>query len=196
VVRDNGYKVTKVTNLRTKANVSFSQGNGNLTLTGLGGYDPYDTVYKVETSGRVGVYDEDSSNVKVTSSTAASGHPGSAAGDGSYLTYWDNGSHLSASLTFDIGKSSRVQYLGINQREDTVVSGGTSSRIKGYSVAFSSDGTSWHTVKTGTLPNARGVQFIDVPAASTRFVRLTINSLQGGSRIRIDEAWLGGAYPS
>ena len=196
VVRDNGYKVTKVTNLRTKANVSFSQGNGNLTLTGLGGYDPYDTVYKVETSGRVGVYDEDSSNVKVTSSTAASGHPGSAAGDGSYLTYWDNGSHLSASLTFDIGKSSRVQYLGINQREDTVVSGGTSSRIKGYSVAFSSDGSSWNTVKTGTLPNARGVQFIDVPAASTRFVRLTINSLQGGSRIRIDEAWLGGAYPS
>jgi len=52
VVRDNGYKVTNVTNLRTKASVSFSQGNGNLTLSGLGGYDPYDTVFKVETSGR------------------------------------------------------------------------------------------------------------------------------------------------
>jgi alpha-L-fucosidase len=52
VVRDNGYKVTSVTNLRTKASVSFKQGNGNLTLTGLGGYDPYDTVFKVATSGR------------------------------------------------------------------------------------------------------------------------------------------------
>jgi hypothetical protein len=194
VLRDNGYKVTNVTNLRTHAAVSFSQGGGNLTLTGLGGYDPYDTVFKVETSGRVGIYDQDSSNVTVSSSTAASGHPGSAAGDGNYQTYWDNGSKLSASLTFNIGKSSRVQYLGINQREDSVVSGGTSARIKGYTVAFSSNGTTWNTVKTGTLPNARGVQFIDVPAGNTQFVRLTITSLQGGSRIRIDEAWLGGNY--
>jgi hypothetical protein len=38
------------------------------------------------------------------------------------------------------------------------------------------------------------VQFIDVPAGNTQFVRLTISSLQGGSRIRIDEAWLGGNY--
>ncbi len=196
VLRDNGYKVTKVTNLRSGANVSFSQGGGNLTLTGLGGFDAYDTVYKVETSGRVGVYDQDSSNVKVTSSTAAAGHPGSAAGDGSYLTYWDNGGKLSASLTFDIGKSGRVQYLGVNQREDSVVSGGGSHRIKGYSVAFSTNGTTWNTVKTGTLANARGVQIIDVPAGNTQFVRLTITSLQSGSRIRVDEAWLGSAYPS
>jgi hypothetical protein len=52
VVKDNGYKVTNVTNLRTKASVSFKQGSGNLTLSGLGNYDPFDTVFKVETSGR------------------------------------------------------------------------------------------------------------------------------------------------
>ncbi len=38
--------------MELKASVSFSQGGGNLTLTGLGGYDPYDTVFNVETSGR------------------------------------------------------------------------------------------------------------------------------------------------
>jgi alpha-L-fucosidase len=77
-----------------------------------------------------------------------------------------------------------------------VVTGGTSERIKGYTVAVSADGKSFTTVKTGSLPNARGVQFIDIPATNTRFVRLTITSLQGGSRIRVDEAWLGSTYPS
>src|SRR6266508_3964825 len=48
-VRDNGYRVVSVTNLRTGAPVSFSQGNGSLTLTGLSGFDPFDTVFKVIT---------------------------------------------------------------------------------------------------------------------------------------------------
>ena len=193
-LRDNGYKVTGVTDLRTGNAVTFSQGGGSLTISGYTAWDTYDTVFKVATSGQVGVYNQDSSNVTVTASTSASGHAGPAAGDGNYQTYWDNGSNLPASLTFDIGKTGRVQYLGINQREDTVVSGGTSARIKGYTVAFSADGKTWTTVKTGTLANARGVQFIDVPAGNTRFVRLTITSLQGGSRIRVDEAWLGSTY--
>jgi alpha-L-fucosidase len=49
-------------------------------------------------------------------------------------------------------------------------------------------------VKTGSLFNARGVQLVDVPAGNTRFVRLTIGSAQSGSRIRIEEAWLGGNH--
>jgi alpha-L-fucosidase len=49
-------------------------------------------------------------------------------------------------------------------------------------------------VKTGSLSNARGVQLIDVPAANTRFVRLTIGSAPSGSRSRIEQAWLGGNY--
>jgi len=47
-------------------------------------------------------------------------------------------------------------------------------------------------VKTGSLSNARGVQLIDVPAGNTRFLRLTTGSAQRGSRIRIEEARLGG----
>ena len=35
---------------------------------------------------------------------------------------------------------------------------------------------------------------IDVPAGNTRFVWLTVSSAQSGSRIRIEEAWLGGNY--
>jgi alpha-L-fucosidase len=49
-------------------------------------------------------------------------------------------------------------------------------------------------VKTGSLFNARGVQLIDVPAGNTRFVRLTVGSAPSGSRIRIEEACLGGNY--
>jgi alpha-L-fucosidase len=49
-------------------------------------------------------------------------------------------------------------------------------------------------VKTGSLFNARGVQLIDVRAGNTRFVRLTIGSAQSSSRIRIEEAWLGGNH--
>jgi len=195
VVRDNGYKVTNVTNLRTGAQVSFSQGGGSLTLTGLGGWDPYDTVFKVETSGQVGIYNSDAANVTVTSSTAASGHPGSAAGDGSYLTFWDNNGSLPASLFYDLGGTKRVQYIGVNQREDSVVSGGTSARIKSYRVYVSSDGTSWGSpIATGSLPNARGVSIIDLPVTQTSHVRLEIVNLQGGSRIRVDESWIGGTY--
>jgi len=44
------------------------------------------------------------------------------------------------------------------------------------------------------LFNARGVQLVDVPAGDTRYVRLTIGSAQSGSRIRIEETWLGGNH--
>ena len=49
-------------------------------------------------------------------------------------------------------------------------------------------------MKTGSLSNARGTQLINVPAGNTRFVRLTTGSAQSGSRIRIEEAWLGGNH--
>ena len=54
-VRDNGYAVSKVTNLRTGANVSFTQGSGFLTLSGISSWDQYDTVFKVQMSGRTGI---------------------------------------------------------------------------------------------------------------------------------------------
>ncbi|MCT9930267.1 carbohydrate-binding protein [Planotetraspora sp. A-T 1434] len=191
-VRDNGYKISSVTNLRTGAAVSFTQANGTLTLSGISSWDQYDTVFKVISSGREGIY----SGVTVSASSSTSGHGGSAAGDGDYLTYWDSNAAEPASLTFDLGSAKKVQYIGFNQREDSTVYPSTdSARIAGYSVYLSNDGSTWGSaVKTGTVPNARGVQFIDLSGQTARYVRLTKTGHHGISRWRVDEAWVGGAY--
>jgi alpha-L-fucosidase len=203
-LRDNGYRVWKVTNLRTGAAVSFSQSGGTLTLSGLSGWDPYDTVFKVITNGRTGVYP--SSSVTMSASASASGHGASLAADGSYLTYWDNNKTLPVNLDFDLGSSKAVQYIGINQREDSVSytrsSTETSARIADFKVFESSDGVTWGSpVKTGTLPNHRGVVMLDLPVATTRHVRLEVDSTYAAStdttrykRLRVDEAWIGSAY--
>ncbi len=158
-LRDNGYKVTGVTNVRTGAAVSFTQGGGFLTLSGVSGWDTYDTVFAVTTAGRQGIYP--TSSVAVTASAQTSTHPGSHAADGSYLTYWDSNKTLPVSLRFDLGSAKRVQYVGVNQREDSVSYARSateqSARIRDYRVYVSSDGVNWGTpVKTGTLPSHRG----------------------------------------
>lgn len=201
-IRDNGYRIASVTNLRTGAAISWSQSGGVLTLSGLGGWDPYDTVFKVTTAGRQGIL----SGVTVSASASASGHAGSAAGDGSYLTYWDNGKTLPVNLTFDLGSSKRAQYIGLNQREDSVAYARSdteqSARIKDYKVFLSNDGTNWGSaVKTGRLPSRRGIQGIDLTAANARYVRLEVDSTWAAAtdttryqRLRIDEAWIGTSY--
>jgi alpha-L-fucosidase len=192
-LRDNGYSVTRVTNFRTGATVNFTQSGGNLTLTGLSGWDPYDTVFKVETAGRTGIYP--ASSVSVKASSSASGHGASAAADGDYLTYWDNNNKTPVTLDYDLGSTKPVRYIGVNQREDSVVSGGTSNRIKQWKAYVSSNGTSWGSaVASGTLPNARGVVMLDLPATNTRYVRLEVTNTQGGSRLRVDESWIGSNY--
>ncbi|CAG6392138.1 discoidin domain-containing protein [Streptomyces cocklensis] len=202
-IRDNGYRVSSVTNLRTGAAIPFTQSGGTLTLTGLGSWDPYDTVFTVVTNGRTGIYPP--SSYTVTASASASGHAASAAADGSYLAYWDNNKTLPVTVTYDLGSAKTVKYIGLNQREDSVSyarsSTETSARINAYKVLESGDGSSWTTVKTGTLPDRRGVAFIDVPSASTRYVRLEVDSTYAAStdttrykRLRLDESWLGAAY--
>jgi alpha-L-fucosidase len=191
-VRDNGYRVSSVTNLRTGTAVSFTQSGGSLNLTGISSWDPYDTVFRVVSSGREGIY----GGVTLSAGSSTSGHAASAAGDGNYLTYWDSDAAEPATLTFDLGSARRVQYLAINQREDSTVYPSTASaRISGYQVHLSNDGSSWGSaVKTGTVANARGVQFIDLTAANARYVRLTKSGHHGISRWRVDEAWVGGQY--
>jgi hypothetical protein len=49
-LRDGGYHVTKVTNLRTGASVSSSQGGGFLTISGVSTWDQYDTWSTVKSS--------------------------------------------------------------------------------------------------------------------------------------------------
>ena len=201
-IRDNGYRVASVTNLRTGAAVSWSQSGGVLTLNGLGNWDPYDTVFKVTTAGRQGIL----SGVGVSASASASGHGASAAGDGDYLTYWDSNKTLPVNLTFDLGNSKKVQYIGLNQREDSVAYARSdteqSARIRGYKVFLSNDGTNWGSAaETGELPSRRGIQGIDLTAANARYVRLEIDTTWAASsdsarykRLRIDEAWIGTAY--
>ncbi|GLZ29341.1 alpha-L-fucosidase [Lentzea sp. NBRC 105346] len=203
-LRDNGYRVTRVSDLRTGAAVAFSQGGGNLTITGVSTWDQYDTVFKVETAGREGIYPP--SSYTMSASASASGHGAPAAADGDYLTYWDSNKTTPVSLRFDLGSAKRVQYIGINQREDSVsyARSGTeqSARIRDYRVYVSADGTNWGTpVKTGTLPSHRGVAFVDIPATTTRHVRLEVVNTHAAStdttryqRLRVDEAWIGSDY--
>ncbi|MFE7170628.1 glycosyl hydrolase family 28 protein [Streptomyces sp. NPDC057616] len=201
-IRDNGYRIASVINLRTGKAVSWSQSGGVLTLTGLGDWDPYDTVFKVVTAGRQGIL----TGVRVSASASASGHTGAAAGDGDHLTYWDNGKTLPVNLTFDLGSAKKVQYIGLNQREDSVAYARSateqSARIKDYKVYLSNDGSTWGSaVKTGQLPSRRGIQGIDLTAAHSRYVRLEVDTTWAAStdttrykRLRIDEAWIGTSY--
>ncbi|MET8454153.1 carbohydrate-binding protein [Streptomyces sp. NPDC005209] len=203
-VRDNGYRIASVTNLRTGAPVSWSQSGGVLTLTGLGGWDPYDTVFKVGTAGRQGLLP--ASSYTMTASASASGHGAPAAADGNYLTYWDSDKTLPVTLTFDLGSARRVQYLGLNQREDSVAYARSdteqSARIKDYKVFLSDDGSNWGSaVKSGQLAGRRGMQGIDLTAASAHYVRLEVDSTWAAStdttrakRLRVDEAWIAASY--
>jgi alpha-L-fucosidase len=190
-LRDSGYPVAQVTNLRTGAPVTFSQGNGFLTISGVSAWDQYDTVFRVTTSGRTGI----TTGVKATATSSASGHAAANLVDGSYLNYWDSGKTTPVSITLDQGSARNVAYLALNQREDTITqTAGSSARIHNYKILTSNDNSTYATVKSGTLPNARGAQFIDV-GKSARYVRLEVDSVYASSKqLRIDEMWLGSAY--
>ncbi|WP_394832223.1 discoidin domain-containing protein [Pendulispora rubella] len=203
-VRDNGYRVARVRNLRSGAQVSFTQGGGKLTLSGISAWDDYDTVFRVETVAREGIIPP--STYTMSASSSASGHGPSEAADGDYLSYWDSNKVTPVSLRFDLGSAKRVQYIGINQREDSVSYARSdteqSARIRDYRVYVSSDGSNWgNPVKSGTLPSHRGVQFIDLTAVTARHVRLEVVSTWAASsdttrykRLRVDEAWIGSNY--
>jgi alpha-L-fucosidase len=194
-LRDNAYKIASVTNLRTHAAVSFTQSGGWLTLNGISSWDQYDTVFKVVSAGREGIIPPSTYTMSASSQTAS--HPASHAADGDYLTYWDNNNASTVSLRFDLGSPKPVQYIGINQREDSTTFPATNSaRINGYRVLISSDGTTWTQVLTGNLPNHRGVQIIDLNRVTTRHVRLEKTSSHGIARLRVDEAWIGSDYAS
>jgi len=201
---DNGYKVTKVTDLRTGQARSFSQANGSLTISGQTTWNQYDTVFKVETNGRQGI----NRSLIASATSSATGHAPSALVDGNYQTYWDSNTKLPVTITLDQSSAKKVQYLAVNQREWSPTHprsdfGGVqdSARIKGYQVQVSTDGSSWSTVKSGTLPSRRGVQAIDLGGVSTRYVRIVVSSTWAGSqasnyykKLRIDEMWLGSSW--
>jgi alpha-L-fucosidase len=207
--RDNGYNIKKVTDVRTGEQFHFQQSAGTVTIEGITNWDPYDTVLRVETNGRFGIYDK--ATVTASASSSATSHDASALVDGDYLTWWDNNTVLPATITLDLGKVTKVAYLAINQREwsstQPRVSFGhpeDSARIKGYQVDVSTDGVAWTTViGCATMPSARAVQFIDLNVDKARFVRLTVNSNWSSptlpeyyNKLKIDEMWAGREYPN
>jgi alpha-L-fucosidase len=199
-LRDNGYHVTRVTDLRSGASRSFTQSNGTLSISNTS-WDPFDTVFKVETSGRVGIYSAGS--VGSTATSSSGGHAASNLTDGSYLNYWDSNNKTPVTVTLDLGSAKKVAYLGINQREWSVSynksSSEQSSRIKAYKLSISSNGTTWTPVSSGNLPSNRGALFLNINAASTRFVRLEVDSTWATSgkahnHVGIDEMWLASDF--
>jgi alpha-L-fucosidase len=192
-VRDNGYRVAGVSDLRTGTPFTFSQAGGYLTISGVTNWDQYDTVFKVVTAGRVGLLSG------VVSADAPS------LVDGNYLTWWDNHGVLPATVTLDLGTAKPVAYLGVNQREWSVSyarsSTEDSARIRDYTVETSLDGLTWTPVVAATMKSARGVQFIDLGVASARYVRLTVNSTWAAAsatkyykKLQIDEMWAASSY--
>jgi alpha-L-fucosidase len=208
-VRDNGYLIGQVTDLRTGKRLHFTQSGGTLTITGITNWDQYDTVFKVRTVGRLGMYRNRS--ITATASAQAPGWEASKLVDGDYYTgYWDNNTTIPVSVTLDLGRARRVAYLAVNQREWSSTQPRRSfghpedsARIKGYAVDVSTDGINWSTViACATMPSARGVQFIDLAVQRARFIRLTVNSTwaaanlpQYANKLRIDEMHVGAFYP-
>ncbi|MGC5004265.1 alpha-L-fucosidase [Streptomyces sp. DT203] len=199
-LRDNGYRATGVTDVRTGKAMAFSQSGGYLTILGIADWDPYDTVFKVETDGRQQSYYPQNS-LRATASSAATGHPAADVVDGSHENYWDSDGKLPASVTIDLGSRRKATSLAVNQREwsptharSTFGRPEDSARIKDYSVSTSDDGRHWRTVRTGALPSARGVQFIDIGERTARYLKLDVRNTWAGpqapdffGRLRIDE---------
>jgi hypothetical protein len=207
-VRDNGYKVTAVSDVRTGEPVRFNQSGGYLTILDVERWDPYDTVFEVTTDGRQGFYPQHS--IKATASASAAGFPASNLTDASYLEYWDADRNVPATIDLDLGAGKPSSQLAINQREwsptynrETFGRAEDSSRIKEYRVYVSDDGKRWGApVRTGTMPSARGVQFIDIGPQRSRYIRLEVLSTWGTpkvpafyNKLAIDELYVGYSYP-
>ena len=204
-LRDNGYRVTCVRDLRTGERMRFAQSAGHLTIQGItrgtsttrcSPWKPLDS--KASTPG-----------VKASATSSSGGFPASHLTDGSYETYWDAGAAQPVSISLDLGRARRPRSSAVNQRESSPtharVSFGRpedSSRIKDYQVTASVDGRTWWHVRSGALPSARGTQFIDIGSQSARFLKLTVLNTWGGPQapvyfkeLRIDEIRVGHGYP-
>ena len=205
-IRDNGYRVTRVTNVRTGEELAFDQSGGHLTILGIDGWDEFDTVFEVRTADRQFFHDQET--IEATASAETENGPASNLTDGSFLNYWDADRTVPSTIDLDLGDRKPAAYLAINQREwsptydrETFGRPETSSRIKDYRVSVSNDGESWEVVRTGALPSARGVQFIDLGERHTRHIRLEILSTWGSphapnefEKVAIDELFVARKY--
>jgi hypothetical protein len=207
-LRDNGYRVTGVSDLRTGKPMRFAQSGGYLSILDIKDWDTYDTVFKVDTAGQQYFYDK--STIKATASASAPGHPAANLTDGSYLNYWDAGGQLPVSMTLDLGRKRSTAYLAVHERESSPTAARESfgraedsARIKDYRVYASDDGKTWgDPVRAGALPSNRGVQFIDVGEVHARYLKLEVLNTWSGPQAKpfyrqlaIDEIDVAYGYP-
>jgi alpha-L-fucosidase len=205
-VRDNGYRVTRVTDVRTGKRFAFHQANGSVTISGITDWDTYDTVFRVDLAGQEGYY----RHVGATATAAADGHPASALTDGSYLNYWDSNTTVPVSITLDLHRPSTVKFLAINQREnspthnrETFGRKEDSARIKDYKVYASDDGVNWgDPLKAGVLESAKAVRFIDLNPTKARYIKLEVDTTWAAAsvpafyqKLAIDEIHVGWGFP-
>jgi hypothetical protein len=184
-LRDNGYWVTRVTDVRTGERLKFNQSGGYLTILGVTNWNTYDTVFKVDTLGQQLYYDQ--STVSATASSSKAGFPAENLADGNFETNWDSNAQLPVSVTLDLKQRRRATYLAVNQREWSPtyarVSFGRpedSARIKDYRVTVSDDGVRWRQVRASAMPSARGTQFVDIGEQQTRYIKLDVLNTWGG----------------
>jgi hypothetical protein len=206
-VRDNGYLVTGVADLRTGESMHFSQSGGYLTILDIRTWDAYDTVFQIDTAGQRFFYDQ--SSLRASASSSLGGQPASNLVDGSFEKFWDSGAQLPVSVTLDLGGRRPAMYLAVHQREssptharDTFGRPEDSARIKDYRVLVSDDGARWREVRAGALRSARGVQFIDIGVQVARLIRLEVLNTWAGpqaprfvDQLQIDEIEVAFAYP-
>ena len=147
-LRDNGYRVTRVSDLRTGKPMRFAQSGGYLSILDIKDWDTYDTVFKVDTAGQQYFYDK--RTIKATASASAAGHPAANLVDGSYENYWDAGGQQPVSVTLDLGRRRSAAYLAVHERESSPTAARESfgraedsARIKDYRVYTSDDGKNW-----------------------------------------------------
>ncbi|MFG6201807.1 CBM35 domain-containing protein [Nonomuraea sp. JJY05] len=205
-LRDDGHRVTRVSDLRTGERMRFSQSGGYLTILGITRWDDYDTVFKVETAGRQGFYD----GLKATATASRDGHPAAALVDGSHEVYWDSGATLPVSVTLDLGRVRKAAYLAVSQREwsptyarETFGRPEDSARIKDYRVYASDDGRHWGgPVRAGAMRSARGTQIVDLGELRARYLKLEVLNTWAGPQaprffreLRIDEIRVAGGRP-
>ncbi|MEU4291285.1 discoidin domain-containing protein [Kribbella sp. NPDC026596] len=206
-LRDNGYRVTSVSDVRTGKSFRFNQSGGYLSILGVTDWDPYDTVFKVTISGQEGLYPQ--SMLKATATAATGDHPAANLVDGSYPNYWDADGQFPVAATLDLGRARKATYLAVNQTEwsptharESFGRPEDSARIKDYKVSVSVDGKRWTTVRASAMPSRRGVQFIDIGNQVARYVKLEVLNTWSGPQsppyyrqLRIDEIRVGYAYP-
>ncbi|MER7203798.1 alpha-L-fucosidase [Streptomyces sp. CB01635] len=207
-LRDNGTKVKRISDLRTGKRIAFDQRDGSVTLKGINTWDPYDTVFKVETERhRQGLYP--SHTVRATATSTKDGHPAANLTDGGLTRYWDSDAQVPVSVTLDLGGVKKARYLAVNQTEwsptynrESFGRKEDSARIKDYKVFVSDDGEHWgEPVKTGVMESARSTRYIDLDTTA-RYIRLEVDSTWSAAtvvpfyhQLRIDEIAVGHSYP-